>query len=70
MLVVLMSGIGVESLVPRISKIADCVPTAAPTLAKPLADCTPGDPTPPAAAALAGQRHDRRGQWQAGDPVE
>ena len=52
LLVVLMSGIGVESLVPRISKIADCVPTAAPTLAKPLADCTPGDPTPPAAAAL------------------
>ena len=51
LLVVLLSGIGVETLVPRISKVADCVPSAAPTATKQLADCTPGDPRPPAAAA-------------------
>lgn len=52
LLVVLLSGIGVESFVPRVARIAECVPSAAPTAAKPLADCTAGDPTPPAAAAL------------------
>jgi len=51
LLTVLLTGVGVQALVPRVSKVADCVPTGVPTVAKPFADCAPGDPQAPAAAA-------------------
>ncbi|PID96668.1 MAG: zinc metalloprotease [Actinomycetales bacterium] len=52
LLVILISGVGVQSLVPRLSTVAECVPTAAPTVEAPLAECQPGDPLPPSAGVL------------------
>ncbi|MBK8469877.1 MAG: site-2 protease family protein [Candidatus Phosphoribacter sp.] len=58
-LTVLMTGIGVQQPVPTLSTVAECVPTSAPTAAKPFPDCVVGDPKAP--AAMAG--------LQAGDTV-
>lgn len=51
---VAVSGIGVPTVVPTISTVAECLPSTAPTAAKPQPDCLPGDPASP--AALAGLR--------------
>lgn len=51
LLTIMLSGVGVETVVPKVGRLAECVPTAAPTAAKPLADCAPGDPAAPSAAA-------------------
>lgn len=51
MLTILMSGIGVQSLVPTVSTVAQCIPQTAPTVAKPVADCVVGDPQAPSVAA-------------------
>ena len=51
MLTILMSGIGVQSLVPTVSTVAQCIPQTPPTVAKPFADCVAGDPKAPSVAA-------------------
>lgn len=51
MLTILMSGIGVQSLVPTVSTVAQCIPQTPPTVTKPFADCVVGDPKAPSVAA-------------------
>jgi membrane-associated protease RseP (regulator of RpoE activity) len=48
---VMLSGVGLPTYVPRVSTVAGCVPTTAPTVAKPNPDCQPGDPQAPSAVA-------------------
>jgi len=53
--VVLFGGIltlyGIPTATPLVSTVATCVPSTAPTVAKPQPDCVAGDPASPAAAA-------------------
>ena len=51
LLTVLVSGIGLPTVVPKLSNIATCAPTAAPTVSKPQPECALGDPASPASAA-------------------
>ena len=51
LLTVLVSGIGLPTVVPKLSAIATCVPSAAPTVSKPQPECVAGDAAAPAAQA-------------------
>ena len=51
LLAALVSGIGVPTLVPTVSSVAECVPSTAPTVTKPEPSCVVGDAVPPAVVA-------------------
>ncbi|MEI2649110.1 MAG: site-2 protease family protein [Dermatophilaceae bacterium] len=51
LLTVLVSGIGLPTTVPKLGSVAQCVPSAAPTVAKPQPECAVGDAAPPSVAA-------------------
>ncbi|MEI2825184.1 MAG: site-2 protease family protein [Dermatophilaceae bacterium] len=51
LLTVLVSGIGLPTVVPTLSAVATCAPSAAPTVSKPQPECALGDPASPASAA-------------------
>ena len=51
LLTIILAGVGVQTLVPTLSTIAECVPSGVPTVAKPIPDCAVGDPAAPAVAA-------------------
>ena len=67
LLTALVSGIGVPTLVPIVSTVAQCVPSTAPTVTKPEPACVVGDAVPP--AVVAGLRAGDRIVAVDGQPV-
>jgi len=51
LLAAIMVGTGIQAVVPTLAAVTDCVPSTAPTVAKPAPECVTGDPVAPAKTA-------------------